>query len=143
MTLRRIRGLPAGISSRGGSSTVGGGRQDQHGSGTLLMVVVAVIMLALVSSLALVGRYLVARDRARAAADLAALAGAQAYGSGGDGCSAAKRSALRNGERVENCFIVGDRSDFVLTVRIVAAVPVRSAVLPHRVAVEAHAGPVR
>ncbi len=118
-------------------------RPEQRGSGTLLLLLVVVIMLSLVSSMAPIGRYLVVRDRARAAADLAALAGAQAYGSGTDGCAAARRYATRNGERLQRCDIAGNPTDFVLTVRIVAAVPAGSPIVPGEVVVDARAGPVQ
>ena len=115
----------------------------QRGSGTLLIMTVVMIMLVLTASFAVVGRYLVAGQRARAAADLAALAGAQTYGRGGDGCGAAGRYASRNGQRMADCSTVGDPDDFVLSVRIVAEVPVRASILPESITVEAHAGPVR
>jgi secretion/DNA translocation related TadE-like protein len=104
---------------------------------------VVMIMLVLAASCAVVGRYLVAGQRARAAADLAALAGAQTYGGGGDGCRAAERYATKNGQQMAHCSTVGDPSDFVLSVRIVAEVPVRVSILPETITVEAHAGPVR
>ncbi len=94
---------------------------------------------------ATVGGYLVAGHRARSAADLAALAGAAAYrstetpsdhavgnGSGGNGsgrsgsgrserggtsCGAATEVARANGARLTHCDVVGDSSDFVVTVR--------------------------
>jgi secretion/DNA translocation related TadE-like protein len=132
------------ISSRGISQPP---RSDpctgQRGSGTLLIMLVVVVLLALAASFSVVGQYLVAGQRARAAADLAALAGAQSYGTGADGCAAAQQYATANGQRMADCSIVGDPTDFVLTVTITAPVPVRSQILPDTITVESHAGPVR
>jgi secretion/DNA translocation related TadE-like protein len=106
-------------------------------------MLVVVIMLVLAASFAVVGRYLVAGQRARAAADLAALAAAQTYGTGGDGCAAARRLAAENRQRLTDCVTVGDHWDFVITVTITTAVPIRSPILPDKIILESHAGPVR
>ena len=116
---------------------------DQRGSGTLLVMCVAVFLLVGATAFGVLGQYLVAAQRARSAADLAALAGAQAYGSGNDGCQAAELYAARNDHRLAGCSIVGDKVDFVLTTKITAPVPVEVAVLPTSITVRAHAGPVR
>lgn len=117
--------------------------QTERGSGTLLVLAVVIFMLSLASAFGVFGRYIVAGHRAAAAADLAALAGAQAYGTGKDGCAAAKTQAARNDQQLSSCSIVGDRVDFVVTVQISAPVPTRVPVLPSRITATAHAGPVR
>jgi len=109
----------------------------------LLVLSVVIFMLTLVSAFGVFGRYIVAGHRAAAAADLAALAGAQAYGTGKDGCSAARTQATRNDQQLSSCSVVGDRVDFVLSVEITAPVPTRVAVLPSKITATAHAGPVR
>lgn len=115
----------------------------ERGSGTLLVLSVVIFMLSLASVFSVFGRYIVAGHRAAAAADLAALAGAQAYGTGKDGCGTARSFALRNDQQLAGCSVVGDRVDFVLSVRISAAVPTRVPMLPRRITATAHAGPVR
>jgi secretion/DNA translocation related TadE-like protein len=104
---------------------------------------VAVFLLVGAAAFGVLGQYLVAAQRARSAADLAALAGAQAYGSGKDGCAAAEQYAARNDHRLAGCSIVGEKIDFVLTTKIIAPVPVQSPVLPKSITVRANAGPVR
>ena len=89
-----------------------------------------------------VAGYLVSHHRARSAADLAALSGAAVHARGEDACDQARRIARRNGARVTRCDQVGDSVDFVVTVRVVVEVGVRSPGLPRRVQAEAHAGRV-
>lgn len=115
----------------------------ERGSGTLLSMAVVIFMLTLTAVVAVFGRYIVAGHRAAAAADLAALAGAQAYGSGRDGCATARLYAARNDRMLAGCSVVGDRVDFVLSVRISAPVPTRVPILPRQITATAYAGPVR
>ncbi|QGN33981.1 Rv3654c family TadE-like protein [Microlunatus sp. Gsoil 973] len=115
----------------------------QRGSGTLLALTVVIFLLSLTSAVAVFGRFLVAHHRAAAAADLAALAGAQAYGTGENGCAAARAIAARNDQHLAGCSVIGDRTDFVLSVRITAAVPTRVPMLPVVITATAGAGPVR
>jgi secretion/DNA translocation related TadE-like protein len=114
-----------------------------RGSGTLLALIVVIFMLALAGTFSVFGRYIVAGHRAAAAADLAALAGAQTYGTGGDGCAIARSIAAKNDQRLASCSVVGDQVDFVFSVQINSAVPVRVPVLPRQITATAHAGPVR
>ena len=107
------------------------------------MLTVVIFMLSLTAAFGVFGRYVVAGHRAAAAADLAALAGAQAYGTGKDGCAVARTQAARNDHQVSSCSVVGDRVDFVLSVVITAPVPTRLPVLPSKITATAHAGPVR
>jgi secretion/DNA translocation related TadE-like protein len=120
---------------------VAGGR-DQRGSGTVLMAAVMAVVVALGAVATVVAGYLVGHHRARSAADLAALSGAAAYAQGEDACAEARRTARRNGARVARCDQVGDPVDFVVTVRVVVPVAVRSPGLPRQVEAEAHAGRV-
>lgn len=109
----------------------------------MLAMSVVIFMLSLTAVVAVFGRYIVAGHRAAAAADLAALAGAQAYGTGQDGCGTARSYAASNDQLLAGCSVVGDRMDFVLSVRISVPVPTRVPLLPGRVTATAHAGPVR
>jgi secretion/DNA translocation related TadE-like protein len=114
-----------------------------RGSGTLLTLAVVIFLLSLIAAVGVFGRYIVVRHRAAAAADLAALAGAQAYGTGKDGCAMAKAVAARNGQQLAECSVAGDRTDFVVSVRVTAAAPTRVPVLPRMITATAAAGPVR
>jgi secretion/DNA translocation related TadE-like protein len=118
------------------------GRRDQRGSGTVLMAAVMAVVVALGAVATVVAGYLAGHHRARSAADLAALTGAAAYAQRQDACAEARRTARRNGARVTHCEQVGDQVDFVITVRVVVQVRVRSPGLPRRVEAEAHAGRV-
>ena len=123
-------------------SYLGTGGRDQRGSGTVLMAAVMSVVVALAAAATVVAGYLVSHHRARSAADLAALSGAAAYAPGEDPCDQARRTARGNGARVTRCDQVGDPVDFVVTVRVVVEVRVRSPGLPRRVEAEAHAGRV-
>ena len=94
------------------------------------MVVAAAVGMALVVSMgaADVGRALIARSRAEAAADLAALAAAQelAFPSGVDPATLAADYADRNGGRLVSCSCAA--GTFEATVEV--AVPVRGFLLP-------------
>jgi secretion/DNA translocation related TadE-like protein len=120
----------------------GAGQRDQRGSGTVLMAAIMAVVVALGAAATIVAGYLVGHHRARSAADLAALSGAAAYAQGEDACAEARSAARRNGARTTRCDRVGDPVDFVVTVRVVVEVPVRSPGLPRRVEAEAHAGRV-
>lgn len=90
----------------------------ERGVGT---VVVAGICLALVllaaGSLVLVG-WLVATTRARAAADLTALAAAEAVAVGQDGCAVAASTASSNHAVLTDCEVFGQRSSFVVEITV-------------------------
>jgi len=98
--------------------------------GSVSVVVAASVGMALVVSMgaADVGRALIARSRAEAAADLAALAAAQelAFPSGVDPATLAADYADRNGARLVSCSC--DEGTFEATVEV--AVPVRGFLLP-------------
>lgn len=101
----------------------------------LMGVVVVLVGVAL-----LVAGYELAQHRVRAAADLAAVSAATAFGQGRDACGQARRTAADNGATVLRCRTAGDPVEYVVSVRV--ALPVRSRVpgLPDRVVGEAHAG---
>ncbi|SDS52707.1 Rv3654c family TadE-like protein [Microlunatus soli] len=118
-------------------------RGRERGSGTILLMTVVIFMLVLAAGFGVVGRYIVANHQARAAADLAALAGARAYGTGADGCLAAAANAIKNRHKLVHCDIVGDPTDFVITTKISQPVPIKMPGLRKTLVVQAHAGPVR
>jgi secretion/DNA translocation related TadE-like protein len=89
----------------------------ERGAGTVLVLAVMAAALALTSLTGLLGQVIVARHRAQAAADLAALAGAAAAVSGksvpnpfsaspaDDGCRTAGAIASVNGAEIGSCVV--------------------------------------
>jgi secretion/DNA translocation related TadE-like protein len=120
-----------------------GSVRSQRGMGTMLIMAVVLVLLMLSGAIGTGGQYLVAGHRAQTAADLAALAGAQSYGTGGNGCAQAKAYGRKNHHVVSRCHTTGDAGDFVLTVKIKASVGVKVPGLPRTIAESANAGPVR
>lgn len=101
--------------------------------GALVMAVAAAV---LVRSLAVL-----ARHRAEAAADLAALAGAGRIGTGGDPCVAAREIAAGNGAAVRSCVVNLDAAARTGTVRVVVVTSARLPVVGVRsVTARARAG---
>jgi secretion/DNA translocation related TadE-like protein len=88
---------------------------SDRGNATVLVAAVAALAAALAVTLALVSGIVVARHRAQAAADLAALAAANAAPVT---CAAAERVARANGARLLSCRPDGDAG----TVEVVVAV---------------------
>jgi secretion/DNA translocation related TadE-like protein len=102
------------------------GRDD----GSVSVVVAAAVGLSLVVTMGAAdgGRALLARSRAEAVADLAALAAAQelAFPSGAEPASIAADYADRNGARLVSCSCAAGTTEAVVQV----AVPVRGFLLP-------------
>lgn len=97
-------------------------RLGEEGSGTVLALgIVAVLLIMTVTVAGLIG-VVSANRRASSAADLSALAAADAYRglAPGDPCEVAKEWAVKNGARLEAC-IFPDRPE---TVEVTVAVPV-------------------
>jgi secretion/DNA translocation related TadE-like protein len=98
--------------------------------GSVSVVVAAAVGMALVVTMgaADVGRALIARSRAEAVADLAALAAAQelAYPSGTDAAKLAADFAARNGARFVSCSCAEGTSEAIVRV----AIEVRGFLLP-------------
>ncbi len=93
-----------------------------------LLVVVGLVVTTLSSVYVL-------RRQAESAADLAALAAAQAHQRGGDACGTAARLAEANGARLVSCAVVGD--DVAVEVTTTGSGGLRSIEVPGR----ARAGP--
>ncbi|MEL4358310.1 MULTISPECIES: Rv3654c family TadE-like protein [unclassified Luteococcus] len=99
--------------------------RDGHGDGTADRgggtALTAALLLCLCAAM-LVGVWIAgwvdSIHRARSAADLAALAGAQAHVGDGDACSAARAAAGRNGALLDSCAVQGGRRDFLVTVGV-------------------------
>jgi secretion/DNA translocation related TadE-like protein len=83
-------------------------RRSESGIATILGLAIMGILLLLAAASAGVVSLVGARHQAEAAADLAALAGAQAALDGGDACRSASRIAVANGGRLVGCEVEGE-----------------------------------
>lgn len=90
--------------------------QDERGSAAPFAVGAIGLLLLVGAALGVVGAVFVAHRTAQSAADLAALAGADALQVSGDACAAAATIADRNGATLESCEIAGE--DVTVTVRV-------------------------
>ena len=97
----------------------GGRRGAEAGSATLFAVSCLGLLLVLGAALGVVAALVRAHRVAQAAADLAALAAADAVGAGGDPCAAGAATAVANGARLTACRLDGR----VVTVLVVAPGP--------------------
>ncbi len=87
--------------------------RDDRGSAAVLVAVLAGALVVLTLAGSVLGGLLVGQRRAASAADLAALAGAEALGplaaapGAGAACGAARRVGDANGARLEACLVEG------------------------------------
>jgi secretion/DNA translocation related TadE-like protein len=113
--------------------------RDERGSATVWVLALAGLLAALGAAVVLVGAAVVARHRATAAADLAALAGAgRAVLGGADACDAVRRIAEANDGVVDRCTV---RAGAVVEVNLHVAVRLGPFGASRAVA-RARAGPV-
>jgi secretion/DNA translocation related TadE-like protein len=104
-------------------SALAGGLADP-GSGTVLALVLVVMAGLLAATVALAGQVVVARHRAAAAADLAALAVVGAAGSDpAAGCAEAVTIAAHNHADLQRCLLAGDGTVTVATTSSTAVLP--------------------
>ncbi len=82
-------------------------RRSQRGSATVLVLAMMAVLVFVAAASAVVVAMVVVHRAAQSAADLAALAGAQAVAEGGDGCAKAALVAAANGARVADCLVTG------------------------------------
>ena len=90
--------------------------EDERGSAAPFAVGVIGLLLLLGAALGVVGAIFVAHRTAQSAADLAALAGANALQVSEDACAAATAIADRNGARLRSCEIADE--DVTVTVEV-------------------------
>lgn len=104
------------------------GMRSERGSVSLVVAAAVAMALVVTMGAADVGRALIARSRAEATADLAALAAVQelAFPSGRDPALLAADYAVRNGARLVSCSCADGSSEAVVRV----AVPVGGFLLP-------------
>lgn len=96
--------------------TSGRRRRTERGIATMLAVALMGMLLAVTTIAVAATVVAVTGHRAAAAADLAALAGAQAVRDSRSACAAAALSARRNGGEISDCSVVGQ--DVSVTVRV-------------------------
>lgn len=87
----------------------------ERGSASIVAVAVLALVVLIGVGVAAVAGFATDRAAARAAADLAALAGAyearaELAGKGGEPCAVARRTAAENGAVVTGCHVFGDGS---------------------------------
>jgi secretion/DNA translocation related TadE-like protein len=94
--------------------------RDERGSVSVVLCGGILVVLVLVMGTADLGRVLIARSRARTAADAAALAAAQdlALGTSGDPSASAADFAGRNGATLVSCACTGGTFDVTVEVAI-------------------------
>jgi secretion/DNA translocation related TadE-like protein len=90
--------------------------RDEHGSAVPLAVACLGLLLMLGSALGVVAAMVVDHRHAQGAADLAALSGAADLARGGDGCSAAGRTAADNDAQLTECHVEGSDLRVAVTV---------------------------
>lgn len=90
------------------------GRRDERGAATVYAVMLIAVLAVSALALTLLAGVFAVRRQMESAADLAALAGAQAHQHGRDPCAAAASIADRNRAELTSCTVVGD--DVRLTV---------------------------
>jgi secretion/DNA translocation related TadE-like protein len=81
--------------------------RDERGSATLFAVSCLAVLLLLGAALGVVAAMVRAHRLAQSAADLAALAAADAVGSARDPCDAGSTAAVLNGARLTACAVTG------------------------------------
>lgn len=91
-------------------------RRDQRGSATPFAIACLGLLVLLAAALGVVSAMVHAQRRAQSAADLGALAAAQAVARGADGCAAGARVVAANGAAVTSCRV--DDLDVRLTVEV-------------------------
>lgn len=100
--------------------------RDQRGAATALVgALILAICMAMLAAAWLVG-WIGSLHRARATADLSALAAAQSFQRGGDACQAGRQAARRNGGELLTCRTEGHPEQF--RVSVVVHSPLRPAI---------------
>ena len=88
----------------------------ERGSGSLLGALIALLLAGLTGAVMIYGLFTYEAHRIQGAADLAAIAGAEAQREAGPGCGAASDSAERNRVSIVKCTVTGDEVEFVVAV---------------------------
>jgi len=110
-----------------------------RGSATVFAASISLVLVMAATVAVLVVGVILASHRARAAADLAALAAATAEVDGRDVCTAARASARTNGADLTSCVLTGTTASFVVAVSVTVPTGLNPPLLM-QVSAEAHAG---
>ncbi len=113
----------------------------ERGAATVLAAGLSVVLAVAATIAVLVASAVLATHKARAAADLSALAAATAMAAGYNPCLTAEQIARENGAVVVTCRVEGSEASFVVAVTVSVPTGLRSP-LPEVVHAEAHAGNV-
>lgn len=122
-------------------STSGRRSRTDRGAATLFAAALAMVLVTAATIAILVVTAVLAGHRARAAADLTALAGATAAAEGLNACRTAGAVAEANGATLTSCRLAGTPASFVVSVTVAVRTGLRSP-LPDAVHAEAKAGNV-
>lgn len=101
------------------STIIASERDGEHGAATVLALALGSLLMLLGLAASFVAAVAVAHRTAQAAADLAALAAAQAAQHGTDPCGRASEIAAANGARLRSCRVVGEQ----VWIEVVAPAP--------------------
>jgi secretion/DNA translocation related TadE-like protein len=116
---------------------------NERGSGTVLALAVVAVLVAVAMVSLVIVSWVGCVHRARSAADLSAIAGAQAYQSGRMACETAATTARSNGAELTSCRVLPGEGQFIVEVTVSG--PLRPAIGggPKAVVEKARAGVVR
>lgn len=89
---------------------------DDEGAATVTAAGIITMLVSLALAVAAIGAHVADSHRCRVAADLAAVAGADALYRGRDACAWAQRTAAENSAAVESCDL--DKGDVVVELRL-------------------------
>ncbi|WP_277066369.1 Rv3654c family TadE-like protein [Propionibacterium acidifaciens] len=113
---------------------------DERGSGTALSASIIVVLCVTAFWVLVLSGWIASDQRARQAADLAALAGAHAHEKGASACDAAREYAQRNGGELADCDVSAGGGEYIVHVEVSVELRPALAGAPSRVNERAHAG---
>lgn len=116
--------------------------RGERGSGTLVVGLVIALAVGLAAAVAGYGAMRAGGVRLQGAADLAAVAAAEAQRANRDACGAARASAAANVGLVVRCEVAGDEVEFVVSVALEAPAELWPVGRVGTLAARAHAGVV-
>lgn len=91
---------------------------QDRGSGTVLTVAVLMVLVVTAAVGVWMSGWIGCIHQARNAADLSAVAGAQAHQLGGDGCAVALATAQLNGAELSSCEVTIGAGEFIVDVQV-------------------------
>lgn len=107
----------AGSGRSAGRRDPGGGSRER-GAATIWVLAASGLVLAVTYAVVLLASVQAARQRADAAADLAALAGARAQAEGADACATGRRVAAADQAQLDACDVAGPDVAVTASVRL-------------------------